>query len=191
VSEHVLQLVDTTTSLASGVCRFLRAGVQAGDVSLLIVATAPHWDAIRDAAPHYDLDLKLLTQTGQLSVLDATDSVQRLMVAGRINWRRFDALIGEWVRRRVSKGKPVRVYGEAVDVLVRAGDFGGALQLEEFWNQLVSSHPFELLCTYMAEHFGNPRDAESLRSVCRLHSHVGSDAQDVLSGYLLKTRAAC
>ena len=85
----------------------------------------------------------------------------------------------------------LRVYGEAVDVLVRSNNFVAAERLEQFWNRLAADAPMTIFCSYMAEHFGNPRDAESLRHICHLHSRVHADPQDALGTFLLKTRVAC
>jgi signal transduction histidine kinase len=62
----------------------------------------------------------------------------------------------------------MRVFGEMVDVLWRAGNQRGAIQLEELWNQLGETMPLVLLCAYRRDDAG----AGSRAAVDRAHSHV-------------------
>ena len=76
---------------------------------------------------------------------------------------------------------------EIVDLLAVQGNFAGAQLLENLWNELHARMPFTLFCGYSSENFGDPLTAGSLRSICRSHSHVRSNPNDLLGSFLLRT----
>ena len=78
----------------------------------------------------------------KILVLDAREVVSRILVDGLPDADRFDALVGELFGKLA--GRPFRVFGEAVDVLARDGNFEGAVRLEELWNNLRRSRAFPL-----------------------------------------------
>jgi hypothetical protein len=81
--------------------------------------------------------------------------------------------------------RPVRIYGEMVDVLAAERQYNAALELEELWNDLAKRHRFTLLCGYTAGHFGDPHNAADLRHICAAHSMVTVDPEDVLASFLV------
>jgi hypothetical protein len=186
----VVQLFDTSESLADSVFAFVRDGLFAGEGVVLIV-TAAHWDAVRRVCLRNSVDLTTAREAGWLVVLDADDVVSRIMRRDRPDKSLFDALVEPMLQSLRGRHSRLRVFGEAVDVLVRRNDFAGAQLLEDYWNQLLEGQSFTLCCGYSSEHFGNPRDAEALRQVCGCHSHVHVDTRDVLGNFLVKTHAAC
>jgi hypothetical protein len=183
-------LFDEEASLAVTVCDFVRDGLAQGDVVMLVV-TSHHRDAIRKCCDTHGVSFDAACRAGSLIVHDATEIVGQLKRRGELSWASFDASIGVAVRTLLGENRRLRVFGEAVDVLARAGDFHDAERLEQFWNRLAEEAPFTLFCSYMAEHFGNPRDGDALRRICQAHSQIRSDPRDVLSLFLLKTRATC
>lgn len=157
---------------------------------MLALTTAPHWDLIRRHCRKLDIDAPAAQSAGRLVVVHPEDVLDKLMYRDRINWERFDENIGALIRQLRALPGGLRVYGEAVDVLVRRNRFDAAEALEECWNRLASREPFLLFCSYLSEHFGNPRDAAALRRICDLHSSVHTHSEDVLGAFLLKAHAA-
>lgn len=94
------------------------------------------------------------------------------------------------IRRLAARGRPLRVFGEIVDLLADQGDFTSAQQLEDLWNALGESESFELLCGYSAVHFGDPQNADALRGICPSHFQVRSSPPDVLASFLVETYRA-
>jgi hypothetical protein len=92
------------------------------------------------------------------------------------------------IRQLSANGKPLRIYGEMVNVLAAQGEYQAAHQLEELWNDLGRRNRFTLFCGYAASHFGDPRTAEALHGICDTHSQVLSSPQDVLGSFLLHAR---
>src|SRR4029434_1895112 len=66
----------------------------------------------------------------------------------------------------------VRVFGEMVALLWAEGNMDAALQLEMLCNDLVTLHPFSLLCAYPLRGFTQATHAQPLLTICAAHSHV-------------------
>jgi hypothetical protein len=187
-AEHLVQLFDSADSLADAVTAFLRDGWLQGD-TLLVVIDKAHWGAITRRLRANDLPPDNATNSGQLTVRDAAETLQLFMRHGRPNRELFDRSIGTLVQQLVSQGRRLRIYGEMVDVLSAEGNFQGAQLLEDLWNELGARESFTLFCGYSSVNFGDPRTAETLRSICRSHSHVRSNPRDILGSFLLSAHA--
>jgi hypothetical protein len=183
-SRHDAQVFDDKTSLATTVAAYVEAGWHAGD-TLLIVATAAHWSSIQQRLDAMGLPVAEAIDSGRLIVRDAWQTLAGLQWHERLDPVRFDVSVGRLVRTLVERGRPLRIFGEMVDLLAGAGDHACAAQLEELWNGLARRHPFRLLCGYSAASFGNPRARVALRRMCDAHQQVRSAPPDLLGTFLV------
>lgn len=184
---HSVQLFDQPESLASTVAAYFLEGWQAGD-TLLAVATAAHWAAIRDRLTAAGVPVAHAIASGRLIVRDARETLDAMRRHERLDPVRFHGTIGQLVRALVARGPRVRIFGEMVDLLAAAGRFGCAEQLETWWNGLAARRPFTLLCGYSAVTFGDPLSVDALRRICQAHQRVHADPDDLLGSFLV-TRA--
>jgi hypothetical protein len=182
-----VQLFDSASTRASTVAAFFRDGLAAGD-TVLLVMTAGHWNDV--AACLEDVDVAAASGSGQLLVRDAARTLGQFMRRGHPDAGRFDGTVGALLGDLAARGRPLRIYGEMVDLLAVRGDFDSAESLEHLWNDLVSRHGFTLFCGYSAVSFGDPRSAAALRRICEAHTHVHSRGDDVLAPFLLTTYRA-
>lgn len=187
-SQHIVQFFDDDPSLAAAVSSFLIDGVRAND-ALLVVMSGERWNTVVRGLEHAGLAAVELMTTGQLVLLDAAVTLGRLMRCRRPNPLLFTQTIGETVRSLRASGRRLRVYGEMVDLLAAEAEFRSAHLLEEMWNDLARDETFTLLCGYSAVHFGNPRNAEALRSICSAHSEIRTTERDPLGAFLLDAYA--
>jgi signal transduction histidine kinase len=116
------------------------------------------------------VDVKAATLRGQIQLLDAAETLAAFMVDGEPDWGKFKAVIGPVMER--ANRRPVRAYGEMVDLLWRDGNPGAALQLEELWHRLGTIYPFALLCGYVMRNFYREEDGQPFEEVCARHSQV-------------------
>lgn len=181
---HEAQIFDDKTSMATAVADYVDVGWQAGD-TVLIVATAPHWASIRQRLETIGVPVAEAITSGRLIVRDAWQTLGGLQWQARLDAVRFDVSVGHLVRTLVERGRPLRIFGEIVDLLAGAGDFACAAQLEELWTGLAQRHPFQLLCGYSAASFGDPRTRVALRRLCDAHEQVHTDPGDVLGAFLV------
>lgn len=187
VSRHVVQLFDSSKSLADSVARFLIDGLERGE-NVLLVATPEHRELLTRRLDEAGWMVRTLIAANRLVVLDAGQTLDKFMRHDAPNPIAFDEVVGSLVHRLAS-GKRVWIYGEMVDVLVARGNYRGAQQLEEMWNVLGRRECFSLFCGYASGHFGDPRAAKALAGICAAHDHVQRKPSDILAEFLLDQQA--
>lgn len=185
-NQHFLQLFDGADSLADAVTAFVQQGLANDETSLLVV-TAEHRLAITARLRQEGIAVDQAEASGRLIVRDAARTLRLFERRGRLDPHLFDATIGAQIRQLIASGTRLHVYGEIVDLLAVQGNFAGAQLLENLWNDLRARTPLTLFCGYSSENFGDPLTAGSLRSICRSHSHVRSNPNDLLGSFLLRT----
>jgi hypothetical protein len=161
---HAVQFYEQDSELTEIVGRWLR-DTDPADVSI-VVATEAHRAQFAAALG----EACEATSQDRIVWLDATATLDRLIVAGEIDLEAFDAEIGVLVRSTTQGGGVVRVYGEMVALLWEAGNVLAALKLEGLWNDLAAETPFALLCSYPGSVHGDPARADALMQVCEAHS---------------------
>lgn len=168
---HSVQFYEDETFLVRTLREFLTAGLKAGD-RIVVIATKSHRDAFLAA-----LDQRRAREAianGQLTLLDATESLSKFMVGDMPDPDLFRDLVSR-VFSKAQEGHPkarLRAYGEMVDLLWREGNSRAAIRLEELWNEAGEDHSFSLLCAYVMGNFYKEGDAARFMEVCRTHSHV-------------------
>lgn len=184
VSEHHLQLFDSSKTLAETVSDFLFAGFERGE-PLLIVARPYHRHLLTERLESKGLDIRTQSIANRICLLDAAETLDKFMRQGMPNPAAFDEVIGNLVHR-LSDGKRVCIYGEMVDILADQGQYKAAQQLEELWNGLGRREYYALFCGYASGHFGDPRTAKVLGAIRGAHTHLHRHAGDLLAEYLLE-----
>jgi sigma-B regulation protein RsbU (phosphoserine phosphatase) len=173
VGDHICQFYEDDEFLFDAVAHFAAAGLAAGE-PVLIVATEPHCSAFAERLRRNRANPEVAVASGQLVILDAHETLARFMVGNEPHRDRFCATMGPVLEKcRASRAAArVRVFGEMVDLLWRAGNRTAAVRLEEFWNELARLQSFTLMCAYSMGNFYMPGDGEVFDHVCRRHSHV-------------------
>lgn len=184
-ASHLVQLFDSDESLADAVSAFLYEGFRRSE-TLVVVMDEQRWYAVAMRLSARGLPIDEAMTSGQLTVRDAVSTLKLFMRFGRPDRDLFDDTMGDLIRGLTARGAPLRVYGEMVNVLAAQGDYRGAEELEELWNDLGRDTSFRLFCGYASAHFGDPRSASALARICSSHSHVLSSPQDVLGAFLLR-----
>lgn len=183
-SEHVVQLFDSSKSLAETVGKFLSVGLSR-DESVLVVASPQHVELLGHRLEGYGWNVRAAIAARRMVVVDAARTLDTFMRQDTPSGAAFDEVVGTVVRQ-LSNGRRVWIYGEMVDVLAAKGNYKGALALEMLWNDLGHRECFTLFCGYASGHFGNPRQARALGQICDAHGHVHRKADDILAEYLLE-----
>jgi hypothetical protein len=183
-TEHIVQLFDTTDSLANVVSGFLHEGWQRGD-HLLIVSKPAHWARTSERLERRGCPVTKAIEDGRLVVLDAATTLARITRLGMVDRQLFLEHVGALVGRLVAESTGVRVYGEMVELLAEEGDLHGAQLLERLCNELSERQPFTLLCGYSAAHFADLRALPALHAICEAHSRVQQHTSDLLGNWLI------
>jgi PAS domain S-box-containing protein len=168
--QHSVQFYETDAFLREAVANFVAAGIVAGEPAL-IIATAVHREAFLEGLSARGVNTSRAIGQGMLVLLDAEETLQGFMVRGTPDWTMFTETVGGALAAVAAsfEGKPVRAYGEMVDVLWRAGQQTAAIRLEEMWNDLRGHCEFSLMCAYVIDSFYKQN---GILDVCAAHSHV-------------------
>ena len=168
-SGHGAEIYSDDDELAQSVALFLATGFEAGEAGL-VAATPEHVAAIADALAARGWSADRIGSSAQLLISDAESTLESILVDGRLSAEAFERVIGGLVDEFA--GRPLRIFGEMVDLLSRRGQVDEAIELEELWNGLQRTRSFSLLCSYRLDVFDSAVQAGPLPSVCRVHSHV-------------------
>ncbi|HEX2038504.1 MAG TPA: MEDS domain-containing protein [Acidimicrobiales bacterium] len=169
--DHLVQFYADDDELAAAVGCYLADALLRGEVAIAI-ATPSHRQAFETALTSAGVDVEEAKRTDRMVFLDAADTLARCTVGGEPDPIRFEATVGQLVRRAGSDGSAVRAYGEMVALLWDAGAVNAAIELESMWNDLGSRVPFSLFCAYPADAMTDEVHREAFDHVCRLHSGV-------------------
>ena len=171
--DHAVQFYDDDAFLATVVSEFLAGGL-ASNQPVIVIATPGHRRAFLQRLRDQGVDIERARADGQLTLLDARQTLKKFMAGTTPDARRFGKVIGGVIEksRLGREGTPVCAYGEMVDLLWKGGNAAGAIALEALWNDLASSYDFSLLCAYRMSNFGSASDAEQFRTICTQHTHV-------------------
>jgi PAS domain S-box-containing protein len=165
---HLVQFYEKDGFLVDEVAAFLSVALRSDDAAMLI-ATPEHRAAItmrvqRDEGA---------AAAGALIVLDARETLTRIMVGGVPDEALFLATIGAAIEKASQRGtRSVRAFGEMVDLLCADGNPQAAISLEALWNSLLGGQGLALLCAYRMNLFSNAEDALVFRHICASHAEV-------------------
>ncbi|MEP7049870.1 MAG: PAS domain S-box protein [Pseudomonadota bacterium] len=170
---HVVQFYEDDSFLCDTVARFLGLGLVSGE-PVVVIATQSHWNAFTARLTASAFDAERACASGQLTFLDAAETLGKFMRDGMPDRTLFESVVGGLLGaiRSRQQAPRVRAFGEMVDLLWREGNPEAALLLEEMWNDLGASHPLNLLCAYVMANFYRADDSGRFDAVCNSHSHV-------------------
>ncbi len=159
-SGHVVQFYSDDSYLIEALSKYVGTALGAGD-SAIVIATPPHVDALAQRLRARGLDIAKSARQGRYVALDAADTLAKFMRHGR---RASAAAEG--------KNPRVAAFGEMVALLWAQGNADAAIKLEQFWNDLASTHSFSLRCAYPLAGFCDAAHAEPFLKICSEHSAV-------------------
>jgi hypothetical protein len=162
--QHVVQFYEDDAFLTESVASFIKMGLKVND-TLIIIATASHWN-----------DLRMVLTSGELThknlmFFDAASLLSKIMVDDWPDQSRFMEVLGSRIQKACENGR-VRVFGEMGAILWAAGKYQATIRLEELWNTLQTTQPFPLLHAYPHSTLTSKEDPQSLLAVCQAHTEV-------------------
>ncbi|WP_426755740.1 ATP-binding protein [Myxococcus sp. Y35] len=171
---HTVQFYEDEDFLIDVIDAFITGGLARGD-PLVIIVQASHRQKLIARLMAAGVDTATACAAGQLTLLDARETLARFMMDGRLDWEAFREVVGTLIERSLAVARPgaqVRAYGEMVDVLCQDGKPDAAVELESMWNDLAVLYPMSLLCTYAIGHFGQAAHSRPFQDVCKAHARV-------------------
>lgn len=170
---HAVRLYSDDAEFLGAVLPFVAEGVERRE-PVVLVATAPHVDAIRTGLTKRGWDPARLEGQGRLLVVDPDDLLAAILHDEVPSPDAFERSAGTLLDRAeaTADGHPLRVFGEMVDLLCQRGDPQGAAVVEQLWNRLLATRDLSLLCAYRVDVFDAEVQASLLPAVCGAHTHV-------------------
>jgi hypothetical protein len=172
-ASHVVQICDSSDFLVAGVTLFATEGLRAGQ-AVLLFGTQAHLLAVHRALAAAGADPDAALRAGQLSVSDAHEAVAAVMVDGRLDPARVDAVAGGTLRKLKADARftGVRWWGEVSNLMHAQGDTQAALAAEALADALTKRLGARLLCSYCLDKFDADAYDGVLKDVCAQHSHA-------------------
>lgn len=170
---HVVQFYKQDPELLNSLGILFRDALAQGQ-SVGAVLTESHRVNLCQQLSAQGVDVEAATKTGRLLMLDALETLNKLMDGDCLNQERFFQQAEEFVRR--IKGAFSRdncqivAFGEMVAVLWEKGNYRAALELEGLWNEVARSHSLYLCCAYPVRLFQEKGQAQS--DICAEHDAV-------------------
>ncbi len=166
---HFVQFYERDEFLIETISHLTVETLSVGDTSVLI-ATNSHLTDIELRLVKHGFDLSLLRVTGRYIVLDADETLSRLMLNDWPNTVRFNAIVGRIIRRAVQqKRNRVFVFGEMVDILCARDKPHAAICLEQLWNMMSRRYPLSLWCAYKLSNFLSEAALNVVFRICEEH----------------------
>ncbi len=172
-ASHFVQFYEDGAFLGEMAGRFIGDGLEAGDAAV-VIATERNRERLLEHLRARGLDLSALANTPHFAVLDAAETLSKLVVRGRIDERGFAEVVGGVIAAasQARRQRRVRVFGEMVALLWLEGRREEALQLEELWNDLARVHAMSLCCAYPMSGFDRDAHRASFLQICAAHDEV-------------------
>jgi len=150
------------------VAKFIGDGLAANQ-GAVVVTTPAHGASIREQLTAMGVGSQGRIGRGELLMFDADEVLSHLMVGNRPDAQRFSDLINPLMDKAAgSRTRPVRIYGDMVELLWRSGREDAAISLEMLGHQLIAARKCSILCGYSTA-VGH---GEGFDSICARHSHV-------------------
>jgi anti-sigma regulatory factor (Ser/Thr protein kinase) len=165
--EHEVAAYEDATSLVARVADFVATSLDDG-VPVVTISRPAHRHAVDALLLARGVDVGRARRDGDLTTLDADESMARFLVHGRPD----PGLFASFVASVMPTGGPgVSAFGEIVAMLWERGEVTAALELESLWNSVIARHPVRLLCAYPGSVLAGAELGDVAR-MCGLHDHV-------------------
>jgi excisionase family DNA binding protein len=170
-AEHFVQFYESDDFLIESIGGFVRAALATGNASV-VIATLEHRLALQRRLVTCGVDVAAAIEAGRYVVLDAADTLSKLMLDGAPDRQRFLEIVSTVIAQLAEGGRRVHAFGEMVALLWGGGKRDAAIRLEELWNELGTRHRFALCCGYPISGFSDADDDLPFNGVCDCHSRV-------------------
>jgi signal transduction histidine kinase len=175
---HAVHFYVEDSTLLDTISQCIGAALKAGD-SAIIIATSSHHTGLTERLESQGLNMAAITGDGRCRVLDAETTLAALMSEGWPDSACFAKTIGSVIERARTaasgKNKRVIAFGEMVALLWARGQYGAALQLERYWNDLLRERCLSLHCAYPMTAFKSQEHSREFLQICSEHSQVVPD----------------
>lgn len=167
--EHFAQFYDDESVLLESVAGFVQNGIETG-AAIVLVVTEAHRATLGRRWRSLGLDTAALRERGQFVVLDAAQTLARIMDGDRPDRARLFELAHGFLAPMAGRHGRIAIFGEMVTLLWKAGRYEAAIELDGLWNELVAPYSLSLCLPAPGLRFERPAGAS--QAVVRFaHAH--------------------
>lgn len=153
---HLVQFYNTDNTLVPSLVEFIKTGISNED-TCIVVASSTHIQILDYELQKNGIDILASKASGHYITLNAAATLDKIMVKNVVDKNKFMDVITPLFEKKAD-GSRVRIFGEMVSLLWRAGNKQAVFQLENLWNELSKTYSFSLYCAYPELHFIMDRD---------------------------------
>src|SRR4029079_13827810 len=110
-STHSVHFFEDEAGLSQVVAHFLSAPLTEGEPAVPVATTA-HAASTRQLLERRGLDVERAVSQGQITILDAQETLSKILVGSLPDADLFDTHVGRTVAEAARKGPRVHAYGE-------------------------------------------------------------------------------
>lgn len=165
---HFAQFYPDEKKLVRSLSKYIEAGIEVGD-TCIVIATKKHIDSLNSKMMSDGTNIVDAQFSKRYMTLNASEALNTFMKDGMPSWPLFHGVIGPYFKKAALNNSKVRLYGEVVALLWKAGNIDAVIKLERYWNELALIYPFSLYCAYPELHFVMNR--QELEKIKEEHSH--------------------
>lgn len=173
-SAHAVQFYDDDNFLCEVIADFVAEGLANGD-PVIVIPTSERAEALKAELTERGVDIGRALEEDRFRLLDAQETLAEFMRGPMLveeQCRQVLDRIINGVEPVAAEGRPVRVFGEMVDVLWRSGNPVAAIRLESIWNAALHRVPVSLLCAYAMDNFNRSVHEKAFDELCSQHTRV-------------------
>lgn len=168
--EHFVQIYENDEVFISTLADFIGRGLVAGE-ACIVIATPAHRRELAARLNANGIDIAFAQSQDRFISIDAQETLDRFIINGWADDRRFSAVITDVLKRASQNGRNVRAFGEVVALMWAKGHCGATVRLEQIWTDLCQRESLALFCAYPK--IGFTEDAsDAIARVCAAHSKV-------------------
>jgi hypothetical protein len=169
---HFVQVYDIDhRTLTGNVAAYVFEGLSNGETAI-IIATPGLNDGLVNHLRRIGGQPDAAVSEGRLVLLDAAETLGRILRDGTPDRERFLVTIGSAIGRAAARSSGVRCYGEMVGVLWTEGRRDAAIALERLWNELLATDDFQLYCGYPIGIFSDAFQLGEMDPIFCSHTHI-------------------
>jgi len=170
-SEHFVQFYEADSFLLNSLSDFVGTGLRAGN-GVVVVGTKARRQGLDESLRQGGLDLSAFRASGHYLPLDAAQTLSQFMIGQLPDRARFTDVVGGIIERAGRGRRELRAFGEMVALLWEAGNYEGAIRLEELWNDLQKTHSFSLFCAYPMKESDSAARVKPFTDICAHHTRI-------------------
>lgn len=172
-NRHIVQLYQDPNFYAEAISHFAAEGLVRGE-SIIMVATGPNWANISGRLLSKGFNLDDLFRRGQLVLLDAEQTLPRLLVGDMPDAKTFKSFAEATIEQaRADRKFPrVRWWGEMVNLLYLAGNQSGSTRLDELFDEVGCEESIPILHSFLMDKYDPGIYDRAFGNVCLTHVQV-------------------